>query len=216
MTRCYLIRHAQTQWNMENRLQGYSDIPLSSLGLFQARQLGMWFAKRPLQGIFTSVLQRSRQTAQAILQSHEQEVSVVADEELKEMGLGDWEGLTPEEIDARFDGGYQRWKQRSSIPIPGAESTEVFRSRVRRAMERIRSSLGQGEYAVVSHGGVIAAWLADCLKADYDVLIRQLRLDNASVTAFEWRKSGSPCVLWINASVSVEDAIPVPSLQEAI
>ena len=67
MRRCYLVRHAQTVWNGENRLQGHSDLPLSGLGERQARQLGVCFSSRHVTGMFSSPLQRSRQTTQGIL-----------------------------------------------------------------------------------------------------------------------------------------------------
>ena len=200
MRRCYLIRHAQTAWNDINRLQGHSDVPLSALGEQQAKRLGERFALHHLQGIFTSGLQRSRRTAHMIAEGNGHGISPVIESDLAEMHLGAWEGLTPEEIDVRFDKSYQRWRVRpSSVVIPDAEPLEVFRERVRRAFGKIVSGLGDGEYAVVSHGGVIAALLADVLAADYDELIRRLRLDNAGVTALEFG-TDLPHVLWVNST----------------
>ena len=204
MKRCYLVRHAQTAWNDENRIQGHSDLPLSVLGEQQAERLGAYFASRHLQGVFTSALQRSRQTAQRIAAGNGHRVSPVIEPELAEMHLGSWEGLTPDEVDARFQGAYQQWRTRpSSVVIPEAEPLEAFRQRVRRALEKILSSVGEGEYVVVSHGGVIAALLADVLGADYDVVIRRLRLDNAGITALEYG-TGLPHVLWINSTLHLE------------
>ena len=200
MRRCYLIRHAQTAWNDVNRLQGHSDVPLSPLGERQARRLGERFAAHHLRGIFTSALQRSQHTAQLLAAGNGHGVSPIVEHELAEMHLGAWEGLTPEEIDARFDCSYQRWRQRpSSVVIPDAEPLDAFRERVRRAFGKIVSGLGEGEYAIVSHGGVIAALLADVLAADYDELIRRLRLDNAGVTALEFGTE-LPHVLWVNST----------------
>lgn len=200
MKRCYLVRHAQTAWNDENRLQGHSDMPLSPLGRWQAERLGAFFASRHVSGIFTSTLQRSRQTAQAIAAGNGHGISPVVEPGLAEIHLGVWEGLTPEEIDARFQNAYQQWRVRpSSVIIPGGELLEPFRERVRGVLGRIVADVEDGEHVVVSHGGVIAAWLADILGADYDLLIRQLRLDNAGVTAIEFG-TGLPHVLWINST----------------
>ena len=218
---CYLIRHGQTAWNHANRLQGHSDVPLDPVGERQAARLAARFGARHLHGIFTSHLQRSRRTAQVIATGLPAEaperaassaaggsaqagnghrLTPVVDDTLAEMHLGEWEGLTPEEIDARFARGYQQWRMRpSSVVIPGAEPLEAFRERVRGAFERIVSGLEDGEYAIVSHGGVIAALLADALAADYDALIRRLRLDNAGVTALEFG-TGLPHVLWVNST----------------
>ena len=206
MKRCYLIRHAETTWNRENRLQGHSDLPLSPMGEEQARRVGRFFASRHITRLFTSHLQRSRQTAHAILSSNGHRLTPTVDQELCEIHLGAWEGLTPEQIDAQFSGAYQRWKEQpSSVVIPQAESLEVFQARVRRAMERILGLMEEGEYVIVTHGGVIAMMLADLLGADYDTLMRRLRLDNAGVTALEWGSgSGRPHVLWINSTIHLD------------
>ena len=200
MKRFYLVRHAQTAWNSDNRIQGHSDLPLSPAGEEQAKRLGALFATRHLTGIFTSHLQRSQQTAQHIAAGNGHGVRPVITQELAEMHLGAWEGLTPEEVDAQFAGAYQQWRLRpSTVQIPGAELLGAFRQRVSQALEQIVSSAGDGEYVVVSHGGVIAALLADVLGADYDALLRRLRLDNAGVTALECG-TALRHVLWINAT----------------
>ena len=209
MKRLYLIRHAQTAWNGENRIQGHSDLPLSPLGRRQAERLGACFASRHLSGIFTSSLARSQETARAIAEGNGHGVSPVVEPELVEMHLGAWEGLTPEEVDVQFQGAYQQWRVRpSSVVIPGAERHEAFHERVRRTLRQIAARMEDGEYVVVSHGGVIASALADLLEAEYDALIRRLRLDNAGVTALEFG-TGLPHVLWINSTVHLEPLAPV-------
>ena len=208
MKRCYLIRHAETVWNRDNRIQGHSDLPLSPFGRQQAQRLGGCFASRHLKGIFTSALQRSQHTAHAIAAGNGHAINPMVERELAEMYLGAWEGLTPEEVDARFDGAYQRWRTRpSSVTIPDAEPLEAFRERARRAFQRIVATFEDGEYVVVSHGGVIAALLADTLGADYDALLRRLRLDNAGVTALEF-STATPHVLWINATAHLDTLTP--------
>lgn len=199
MTRCYLVRHAETAWNRENRIQGHSDHPLNPLGEEQAKRVAGYFASRHLRGIFTSHLQRSRQTAEAIAAGNGHGISPVEDPDLAEISLGVWEGLTPEEIDSRFGGAYQQWRVRpSTVQIPDGEPLETFRARIRRAVERIIAQRGEGDCVIVSHGGAISAILADVLDADYDALLRRLRLDNAGVTAVEFG-TGYTSILWVNA-----------------
>ena len=185
--RCYLVRHAQTAWNGQNRLQGHSDIPLSAFGEQQAQRVGGAFATRRIGGLFTSSLQRSRQTAHAIARANGQGLAPQTEPSLAEIHLGAWEGLTPDEIDARFDGAYQRWRLcPSTVEIPGGEPLVAFRQRVRDTFERLIGTFQQeGEYVIVSHGGVIAALLAEVLEAEYDALLRRLCLDNAGITALE-------------------------------
>lgn len=211
MKRCYLVRHAQTLWNSENRIQGHSDLPLSPLGLQQAQRLGTFFASRHVHGIFTSWLQRSQQTAHAIASGNGHGVSPIVEQELAEMHLGAWEGLTPEQVDAQFQGAYEQWRTvPSSVRIPDAEPVEQFRARARRVLERIVATAGEGEYVVVTHGGVIATLLADFLGADYDAILRRVRLDNAGITALEFG-AGVPHVLWINWTAHLQDgSLPLP------
>ncbi len=216
MKRFYLVRHAQTTWNGQNRIQGHSDVPLSPLGERQASCLKEFFASTRLSGLITSQMARTRQTAEAILSGlpaapktggqgaaqagNGHRLNLVVMPDLAEMHLGAWEGLTPSEVDAKFGGAYAQWRVRpSSVIIPDAEPVQDFRRRVRRALEQIVDDSRAGEHVIVTHGGVIAALLADLLDADYDRLLRRLRLDNAGVTALEF-ETPNPHALWINST----------------
>ncbi len=213
--RCYLVRHGQTVWNGENRLQGHSDIELNAVGLEQARRVGAFFAARRASGerltaLYASPLKRSTQTAQAIVESTG--LTLRQDPALAESHLGSWEGLTPEEIDAKFDGAYQQWhRQPSQVTIPGAEPLEAFTQRVRDAFERIRTTQNgrEGSVVIVTHGGVIASLLADWLNSDYDDILRRVVLSNASVSAIEWPlrslSEAGPYVLWLNDTRHLTD-----------
>ncbi len=204
--RCYLVRHAQTTWNGENRLQGHADQPLNAFGLQQAQRVGGYFASLRAQGstptiIYSSHLQRSRQTADAI--AHSTGLPVQIEPSLAEISLGAWEGLTPEEIDAQFAGGYERWKRSpSDVLIPGGEPTERFHQRVHEAFGRIAQAHrdhSEREVIVVTHGGVIASLLATWLDADYDRFLRRVALENAGVSAVDCQHQ-PPSVLWVNAT----------------
>ena len=201
--RCYLVRHAQTAWNGENRLQGHSDQPLNAFGLQQAQRLGVYFGAvrthdAALSVLYSSPLQRSRQTAEAIAQATGLILQI--EPELAEMSLGAWEGLTPEEIDARFDGGYHRWHvSPSRVTIPEAEPAAAFHQRVRRVFERIAQRHPDQEVVLVTHGGVIASLFSRWLEADYDRLLRRVALENAGISRVDCRTQ-PPLVLWVNAT----------------
>lgn len=204
----YLVRHAQTDWNRDNRLQGHTDLPLNAVGIEQAKRVGAVFAGRAITAVYASPLQRSVQTAQAILT---QTSGVLHPEpDLREIGLGQWEGLTPTDIQAQHDGMFQRWQARpSQVAIPGGEPFAAFQARVRRALARIGDAHREtAEIVIVTHGGVIAQILADRLGSDYDRLLRQMALDNAGVSAIE-ECAQSSCVLWVNAMAHVADLIDV-------
>ena len=215
--RCYLVRHAQTAWNGENRLQGHTDLPLSPLGQEQAKRLGTHFGALRAQytvpsRLYTSHLVRSLQTAQAI--ADQTGIPLLVEPHLAEACLGVWEGLTPEEVDARYDGAYQRWRTApSTVQIPEAEPLAQFRARVRGAFARIIQAHPEEELIVVSHGGVMASLLADWLEADYDGVLRRVVLENAGISACDAR-TRPPHVLWVNDTHHLRAASqgpPVPS-----
>ena len=211
--RCYLIRHAQTIWNRDNRFQGHLDAPLSPLGLQQVERLARHFSGRTVHALFTSHLGRSRETAAAIARVTRAEP--IENPGLAEINLGEWEGLTPEEIDRRYAGGYQAWcRQPSRVSIPGSEPLERFRARARATFEEIVSRAQVPELVIVCHGGVISSLLADWLGADYDQTLRQLLLSNVGISAVEWHPQRTT-ILWINdtahlAGLESHDVMPQP------
>ena len=203
--RCYLIRHAQTVWNRDNRFQGRTDSALSPLGVRQAECLGAHFAGRPVGAIYSSALARTVRTAQAI--AGRVGVAAAVEPGLAEMDLGQWEGLTPQEIDARFSGAFQAWRVKpSSVTIPDGEPPRAFHERVRGAFTRVASRHRERELVVVTHGGAIASLLADWLHADYDRMLSQLVINNAGVSAVEWQPS-SPAVLWVNSIAHLDPTL---------
>ena len=193
---CYLIRHAQTTWNHENRMQGHADLPLSEIGRQQAERVGAYFAERSIAALYTSHLARSLQTALAIAQTTG--VTPTIEPALSEIRFGAWEGLTAEEINVAYHGAYQRWRASpSQVTIPGAESLDRFRDRVRTIVRRIFTTHDEGEVVIVSHGGVIASLFADWLIADYDTLLQRLVLANAGISAVDCR-TDPPSILSVN------------------
>jgi len=198
------VRHAQTAWNSQNRLQGHSDLPLDPHGLLQAQRLGEYFAPFNINQIYTSTLQRSQQTALAIAQGLAKPLVPVKESELVEISLGQWEGLSPEEINTRYNGAYQQWiDSPASVCIEGAETAAAFYRRVEKVLGVIvAASVGDdAENIVVAHGGVIAAMLAIIVGADYESILKRVRLDNAGITSVEATSNGLQ-VLSINQIVS--------------
>lgn len=197
--RCYLIRHAQTTWNAEDRIQGHANPPLSTAGRLQARRVGRYFAGRPIQALYTSHLVRSVHTAQAIAQ--QTGTALTVEPALAEIHLGEWEGLTVGEVEGRYPEAFRRWQRTpSQMQIPGGESFAAFAGRVRHAFAAIlQRSSQEGDVVVVSHGGAIASLLTDHLGADYDTLFHRLSLENAGISALDCL-TRPPRVLWVNAT----------------
>jgi len=99
-TRIVLIRHGETDWNTETRIQGHTDIPLNRRGRWQAQRLGAALADEGLAAVYASDLQRAHATAQAVAQASGLEVVVHSG--LRERAFGVFEGLTFSEIEDRW------------------------------------------------------------------------------------------------------------------
>ncbi|MEP6493122.1 MAG: histidine phosphatase family protein [bacterium] len=148
MTRIYLVRHGETDWNATQRCQGIADIPLNHTGLTQAAALGHAFRDIEFHAAYTSPLQRARRTAETILNGRQ--LQAVAVGELSEMSYGDWQGLAPHEWP---DGASARWANAPwQMAFPGGESLDQVRLRIGPAMEQIIRS-HRGETVLVSGHG---------------------------------------------------------------
>lgn len=153
MKKVYLIRHAQPAFpGGRSMCIGITDIPIGALGIQQAQQMAA--ALPPVSAVFSSPLRRAVQTAQAIGQP----VAVING--LREMGVGEWDGLTFDEIRRRYPELYATRARDLTIPIPGAEEPRVCLSRFRSAME-LAGEQAPGDFAVVAHGGIIAQFLQE-------------------------------------------------------
>jgi probable phosphoglycerate mutase len=159
-TRVVLIRHGETDWNRDRRIQGQTDTPLSDLGRRQAAAVGQRLKHERFAAIYASDLQRAWHTAQAIgqaaLAQRADAPLPVADRRLREMDFGEWEGKTSAEIAASHPDAHARSKQRDAdFRIPGGES---FRDLYERAVGCVASLVaahaGQA-ICVVAHGGIL-------------------------------------------------------------
>jgi glucosyl-3-phosphoglycerate phosphatase len=147
-TRLLLWRHGQTQWNVEGRFQGQSDIPLDDVGQEQAARAARLLAALRPDAIISSDLARALATAAPLARLTG--LTVTTDKDLRERHGGAWEGLTDAEIRTRYPGEHASW-----LP-PDGESSAAVAERSGAAMERITESLEPGSLAVVvSHGAAI-------------------------------------------------------------
>lgn len=181
MTRLVIVRHAESTFNCENRIQGHQDSCLSPKGLRQARSLGRRLKAMSIDKIYSSDLGRAYSTTLEI--SRHKRLAIVRDPMLREIHLGDWEGMTPEEVDKLYEKGYQRWlKKPSACLIPRAEGIVHFKKRVCDRVRTIARTNRGKTVLIVTHGGVITALLSDWLGADFDHLLLNLQIDNTSLT----------------------------------
>jgi probable phosphoglycerate mutase len=130
------VRHGETDWNAEGRLQGHTDRPLNEYGRRQARELAERLAGDGISAVYASDLIRARETAEIV--AARLGLEVVLDPDLREKNWGNWEGLTADE--------------RAHVEFEG-ESTEEHRARILRAVQRIVDAHPGERVAVVTHGG---------------------------------------------------------------
>jgi probable phosphoglycerate mutase len=130
-TRIIAIRHGETTWNVDTRIQGHLDIPLSETGRRQAERMALALADDPITAIYASDLTRAWETAHYL--GRELGVEVTKEEGLRERGFGDFEGKTFAEIEALLPEQSLRWRKRDPEFAPaGGESLLALRNRPRR------------------------------------------------------------------------------------
>jgi broad specificity phosphatase PhoE len=181
VTRLRLARHGQSVSNAVRRFQGVQDVPLSELGRRQAEALGAALRRRPPAAVYTSPLQRARETAE--IAAATVGVPVVAVDDLRELSLGEWEGRAVEEIRALPGDPYAQWvRDPLTASPPGGEPLPAVQARVLAAVARIQAGHGGGDdVLVVCHGGVISAYLAHWLGLPLSAIWR-LTVSNGSLS----------------------------------
>ena len=197
-TRILAIRHGQTAWNADKRIQGQLDLPLNATGLLQARRVADALADEPIAAIYCSDLDRAVQTA-APLARHKQ-LPLRCDPSLRERGFGEFQGLTFDEITQRWPEQALRWRRRDPDYGPeGGERLSDFHDRCVAAAWRLAGAPPGQTIVLVAHGGVM-----DCLyRSAVGVGVsatRTWQLDNAAVNRLLWSPQGLSLVGWNDLS----------------
>jgi broad specificity phosphatase PhoE len=162
MTVVVLVRHGATEWNESKRAQGQADIPLSARGHAQAKEIARELAGLDIAAVYSSDLVRAVDTARAIADEHDLDVSV--DPGFREVDQGEWTGLTTSEIKARWP---ELWgPARHYTARPGGESPAQVRERALAALARVARAHPDETVVVVSHGGTIRWLSAEALGYD--------------------------------------------------
>ena len=153
-TKLLLIRHGETAWNAEHRIQGQLDIPLSPLGVLQSTRLAESLASEPIDAVYSSGQSRAWLTAAPL--AARLGLEIIAEPRLRERSFGIFEGLTLDEIAERYPTEFVKWRERDPTWRPeGGESGQQLIDRVLSAVTEIgQRHMGQ-TVALVSHGGVL-------------------------------------------------------------
>ena len=194
-TRIIAVRHGETAWNVDTRIQGQLDIPLNEKGRWQAQRLARALASHePMAALYCSDLLRAWDTARSIADCTS--LPVVTDPALRERSFGHFEGKTFSELEASWPDQTALWRQRDPdwAPVAG-ESLLAVRDRVLKATHALAARHVGEQIVLVSHGGVMDA----LYRAATGLGIRAPRtwtLGNASINRMLWTPQGLTLVGW--------------------
>jgi probable phosphoglycerate mutase len=199
-TRILAIRHGETAWNVDTRLQGHLDIPLNEVGLQQAAHLSQALVQsEAIDAVYASDLSRAHTTASAIAQAMGQ--SVTAHPGLRERHFGAFQGRTFAEIEAELPDDAWHWRKRTPewAPPDGGESLIVLRERILKTVDELASRHPGQQIVMVAHGGVMDILYRAATRLDLQAP-RTWQLTNTAVNRLLWTPQGLSLVGWGDTS----------------
>jgi len=209
VTRLVAVRHGETDWNVEARLQGQLDVPLNARGRDQARRAARSLASDMPGIVVSSDLSRARETGEAIAAFNA--CPIITDRGLRERCFGEFQGLTHAEVALRWPEESRRWRSRDPDYAPGdGESLRDFHARCVEATLRIARAHVGGTVVLVAHGGVLDCLYRAATRVDLDAP-RSWALDNAAINRLLHTGSGLTLVGW-NDTHHLDD----PALDESM
>ncbi len=199
-TRILAIRHGETAWNVDTRIQGQLDIPLNKTGLQQARWMAQALAERDaLQAIYASDLSRAHVTAQTL--ANQVGLAVTAHTGLRERAFGDFQGRTFAEIEVELPDDANHWRKRTPewTPPGAGESLIALRERVLATVDELAARHVGQQIALVAHGGVMDVLYRAATRLDLQAP-RTWLLPNTAVNRLLWTPQGLSLVGWADTS----------------
>jgi probable phosphoglycerate mutase len=184
-TRICIVRHGETDWNAERRIQGQTDIPLNATGYRQALAAARGLAKEKFAALYSSDLQRARDTAAAAAQLLQ--LPVIPESGLRERNYGEYQGLTQAEIAQRPD--YERYIKRDvNFDFGNGESLNVFAERIKTTINSLATRHVGESIVLFAHGGVLDIVYRIATHRPLETA-RDFPIPNA---ALNWIEVGSP------------------------
>ncbi|WP_219216183.1 histidine phosphatase family protein [Variovorax boronicumulans] len=198
VTRLIVIRHGETAWNVDTRIQGQLDIGLNATGQRQAQQLGQALADETVEAVYASDLARAWDTACAV--AGPLGLEVVPDPRLRERAFGDFEGRTFADIEANSPEEARRWRTRDPEFEPeGGESLIAFRHRVTSVAAELAARHPGALVVLVAHGGVMDVLYRAATGQELQAP-RTWHLGNAAINRLLWTPQGFSLVGWGDVS----------------
>jgi probable phosphoglycerate mutase len=193
-TRIIAIRHGETAWNVDTRIQGQLDIPLNKTGRWQAQRLALALAGESIAAIYSSDLLRAWDTALSVATITG--LQVQTNEGLRERGFGEFEGKTYAEIDEQWPEQALLWRKRDTQwAPPGGESLVDMRSRILRTTDELAAKHLDQQIILVAHGGVMDLLYRAATGQELQAP-RTWNLGNAAINRLLWTPDGLTLVGW--------------------
>jgi 2,3-bisphosphoglycerate-dependent phosphoglycerate mutase len=188
-TRIIAIRHGETAWNVDTRIQGHLDIPLNPTGRWQAARAAQALAEESIQAIYASDLLRAWETAGAIAEATG--LPLQAHEGLRERGFGDFQGKTFAEIEALWPEQSRQWRaHHPEWAPPGGESLMALRERIVQTASELAEQHRGEQIVLVAHGGVMDVLYRAATGQDLQAP-RTWQLGNAAINRLLWAPNDS-------------------------
>jgi probable phosphoglycerate mutase len=193
-TRVFALRHGETAWNVEHRIQGQLDVPLNQRGREQAARLALALQGEGLAAVHSSDLSRATATAQAVAEACG--LPVAQDAALRERAFGRFEGESYASIEARWPEDALRWRRREIDFAPGGgETLRDFSARCVAVLTRLALAHRGEAIAVVAHGGVLDCLYRACTRVALDAP-RSWQLGNAVINRVLFNGDGFVLIGW--------------------
>ena len=194
MTELLFIRHGLTDWNLQLRFQGQTDIPLNAEGHAQAARLAARLAPERHDALFSSDLQRARETAAPLAAAWRTDVGTLPG--FREQNFGLLEGLDVPTIQATHPELWAQWLvHRADFALPGGESLRQFHARVMAALQALADEQAGRHVAVVTHGGVLDMLWRSAKGISLDGL-RDCAIPNTGINRLRWRDGRLEILNW--------------------
>jgi broad specificity phosphatase PhoE len=199
------VRHGETEWVRERRFAGSRDIPLTETGRDQCAAVARALAGTAVAAVYASPLERARASAEVIAKPHDLAVRIVP--AFSEMSFGAWEGLTRDEVLARYPEAWDRWRSAPHLlELAGGETVPAVAARVTAGIEALQAAHDSQTIVLVSHGVVARVIVLGALGLGLDRLWT-LDAAPAGITEIEY-EPGWATVHRMNTVAHLEAAAP--------
>lgn len=198
MTRLYLVRHGETEWNKASKIQGGIDTELSAYGMEQAKMLAKRLSLEEIDFIYSSSLKRALKTAEII--AEDKKCTIFESAEYHEIRLGPWEGMTIQEIQEQYSKHLRTYREDPvNFKLPGAETFLELAERTYNAILNIVNRHYDSNILLVSHGTAIKAAIIRILGIDINNYTK-FKIDNASISIIDFYENSmeKPVVVSLN------------------